>query len=99
MSRHITTWFVNRTCPPSSRLNLEMVARRAGIPRTCFRNSFVSGHGISARGNSLREKEIENCEIGVALRGKPQWDFASAGLFESYKVVWHSRPRLCPAGD
>ena len=26
----------------------------------------------------------------MAQRGKPQWDFASAGLFESYKVVWHS---------
>ncbi len=26
----------------------------------------------------------------VAQRGKRQWDSASAGLFESYKVVWHS---------
>jgi len=31
----------------------------------------------------------------VAQRGKPQWDSASAGLVELYKVVWHSRPRLC----
>jgi len=35
----------------------------------------------------------------VAQRGKPQWNSASAGLLESYKVVWHSRPRLCSAGD
>ncbi len=42
---------------------------------------------------------MERREARVAQRGKPQWDSASAVLFESYKVVWHSRPRLCPAGD